>query len=164
MSHKPTTERQHMKVELVERFAEILSMVVNRSVHEISINPLRKITVSERNKNVLLFSHTLIGNEWFPMSSVEVQSYTRNFWSMIAQSLLMLGTVEPTQNTIRMAEEMVLTVLPQMPEGNYLQVEVEPPLLKPRKQKHEAPKSGEMITSKHTATAKFRGKPNVDNQ
>lgn len=143
-----------MKTTTVKKFIKaFVPVIIDDEKHEIITDSTHKITIEELpNENIRLFGYSLIGDTWHPMASIEIQSYTKTFWTQIAQAIITLsGRFHYTGNfTLHdVAQGLILDI----PEAQQLTIERDPPQEpKPRKPK---PQTTGTIHSKGTAKARF---------
>lgn len=127
-------------LDLIEKFAGLLFSVTIEN-HRILVDPTHAIDLDALpNGNVRFFGRTLIGDEWVPMSSVEVEPYTKDFWVRVGETLISLSRLY--QIGYRQVEfrVTVASLLQKMPEGASLAEDRQTPALPPPRPKLKAGK------------------------
>lgn len=122
-------------LDIIEKFAGLLFSVSIEN-HRIHVDQTHAIDLDILpNGNVRFFGRTYIGEEWFPMSSVEVVPYTRDFWVRVGESLILLSGLHRVELRLTVA-----SLLQKMPEGAFLAEDRQTPTLPPPRPKLKAGK------------------------
>lgn len=134
-------------IEIIQKFAGLLFPVTVEATR-LAIDQTHAIDISElQNGNILFSSSTFIVDSWFPMATIEIEPYTKDFWIKVGEALLTLS-----RHSIGYRSEFATTIetlMQKIPEGAFLSVEKSQPTPRPWRPK---PNAGRRQTANFTGT------------